>query len=219
MSKSASEEKFEQYREHLRQEAQRLVGYMSLYRRLHERRADRLAEMNAAPAFFQVVIDALFSVIVLWVDKLFDEKGERGFFNFLAFVEHNRKILAVSELKRRKHYPDGHWMLNRKPIALETIEDHRKRIRDVKSLPSFRIRRDKFHAHFDKEYFFERTKLAEEAPLKWGDLAQIKELMSDILNTFSAAYDGKLYELEYMNINDVDHVLNGLHRRRKRRKG
>jgi len=34
--------------------------------------------LNIAPAFFQTVIDALFSAIVPWIDKVFAEDSQRG---------------------------------------------------------------------------------------------------------------------------------------------
>jgi len=147
------EKKFEQYRHYLTREATRLASYIALFRRLHERQADRLEEMNIAPAFFQVVIDALSSAIILWVDKLFDERAEHSIFNFLTFIEHNRKILTIEQLKRLKNYPDGHWMLNRDPITLETIIEERKHIKSLDCLHSFKTHRDKFQAHFDKKIF------------------------------------------------------------------
>lgn len=84
MCNSELEQKFQDYRQYLEYEAGRLVSYAALYRRLHERRADRIEEMNIAPAFFGVTADALFSAIVLWTDKLFDESAERRIFNFLT---------------------------------------------------------------------------------------------------------------------------------------
>jgi hypothetical protein len=216
MEKTEPEAKFEEYREHLRQEAVRLASYVRLYRRLHERRADRLAEMNMAPAFFQVVIDALFSAIVLWVDKLFSERSERGLANFLMFCEYNLSIFGIKELQRRRNYPDGHWMLDREPITFQTIQDQRDRINNLKSLRSFKLRRDKFHAHFDKEYFFDGARLSKDAPLKWSDLEELIEVMKDIVNTYSAAYDGNLHELEPMNVTDVDYLLDRLHRSKAR---
>ncbi len=84
---------------------------MAVYRTLQQRTDDRLEEINIAPAFFSTVIDALFSVIVLWTDKMFDEKSKRGLVNFLTFCEHNRRIFKVKELQRRRGYPDDHWML------------------------------------------------------------------------------------------------------------
>jgi len=216
MKKTETERKFEEYREYLSKEAIRLASYVGLYRRLHERRADRLDEMNMAPAFFQVALDALFSAIVLWVDKLLSEKSERGLVNFLKFCEHNRKIFEVKELQRRRNYPDGHWMLKREPITFQTIQEDREKIKRLEPLKSFRLRRNKFHAHFDKEYFFDRKKLSKEAPLKWSDLEKVIDVIKDIINRYSAAYDGNLYELEPVNVTDVDYLLDRLHRSKKR---
>ncbi len=93
MRMEKAEKKFEEYREHLKSEAGRWVRYIKLYHRLNERREDRLAEMNIAPCFFQVTIDALFSVIILWVDKLFGYNAKRGFVNFLSFITTVRLII------------------------------------------------------------------------------------------------------------------------------
>jgi hypothetical protein len=205
-----TEKKFEEYRHYLKHEAIRLASFVNLFRRLYERRVDRLEEMNIAPAFFQVATDALLSAIILWVDKLFDERGKRGIFNFLMFVEQNRNILAIEQLKRRKNYPDGHWMLNRDPITLETINGDRKCIQSLGCLQNFTTLRDKFFAHFDKEYFFDRERLANEAPT-WGDFEKVITVISDVINRYSAAYDGQLFVLEPENINDLDYLLDRLH--------
>ncbi len=215
MGKTEPEEKFEEYREYLCQEAVRLASYVRLYRRLHDCWADRLDEIKVAPPFFLVVRDALFSAIVLWVNKLFDEKSERGLVHFLTFCEYNRSMFEIEELQCRLNYPDGHWMLDREPILLKTIREDRERINKLKSLRSFKLRRDKFHAHFDKKYFFDRKKLSQDAPLKWSDLEEVIRVMKDIINRYSAAYDGKLYKLEPINATDVDYLLDRLHRSRK----
>jgi hypothetical protein len=206
---------FEEYRKYLHEEGRRLACFVRLYRRLHERMADRLDEMNLAPAFFGTVIDSLFSVIVLWVDKFFHERSERGLVDFLNFCERNIRIFDIKELQRRRKYPDGHWMLNRDPITPVSIQENRAQISKPEFLSNFRLRRDKFHAHFDKEYFFDRKKLFEDAPLKWMDLEEPLRIIKDIINTYSATYDGNLFELEPINIDDIDRLLDYLHRARK----
>jgi AbiU2 len=212
MSISEAEKQFEAYRHHLNYEATRLACYVAVYRRLYERRNDRLREMNLAPAFFSTVTNALLSAIILWTDKLFDEKGQRGIFDFLAFVESELGMLAIEQLKRRKNYPDGHWMLDRDIITLQRVNADRERIKSLDCLRSFAIRRDKFHAHFDKEYFFNRHRLEDEAPLVWGDFEKVIEVLSDIINHYSTAYDGNVFVLTPQNINDLDDLLNQLHR-------
>lgn len=195
IAKQDAKKKFEEYRHYLKNEATRLASYIACFRMLYERRVDRLEEMNIAPAFFQVVADALLSAIILWVNKLFDKRGERSIFNFLKFVEFNRSIL-------------------RDPINRETINQDRERIESLDYLQNFKILRDKFYAHFDKEYFFNRERMANEAPT-WGDLEKVIEVTSDVINDYSVAYDGRYFELRPMNINDLDYLLDRLHKCKK----
>jgi hypothetical protein len=105
--KSVDETTFEQYRESLKQEATRLACWIRVYRLLHERREDRLAKLNVGPGFFLTVQDALFSVIVIWIDKLFAEDADRGLRNLLKFVEHHRPLFSAEAFKRRRNLPDG----------------------------------------------------------------------------------------------------------------
>lgn len=212
MEASDIELKFERYRDHLENETTRLTSYVQLHKHLNDRKQDRLDELNIAPCFFGTVIDSLFTVIILWVNNLIDPKAERGFYNFLSFIENNRDIFAISCLQKRNDYPDGHWMLNREPITYESIESDRKKLQNIKALPSFKKRRDKFHAHFDKDYAFQRKQISKDAPIKFSDLSDVVEVLKNILNTYSAAYDGKVYKMSLMNINDIDYVLDILYK-------
>ena len=115
------EDHFKNYRMHLRAEIHRFCDSASVIRQISERTNDHLQEINLAPAFFRTVEDSLFTTIVLWADKLFDEKGERGLFNFLKFIEYNREWLTTAELKRRRGYPDGHWMLQGRVLAAVSL--------------------------------------------------------------------------------------------------
>ena len=107
MKTKDAEEYFETYRDSLQRELVRLASYVRLFRRLHERKADRLREMNLAPAFFSITIDAVYSAIVLWVDKLFGSRSERGLVNFLNFIEQNRGIFDIKELSGTVITPMG----------------------------------------------------------------------------------------------------------------
>jgi hypothetical protein len=215
MEKTESAMGFEEYRQYLYQEAGRLTNYILLYRRLHERRSDRLYEMNIARAFFQVVLDALFSAIVLWVDKMFSDKSERGLWNFLTFCEQNISIFEIKELQKRRGFPDD-WMLNHTSITPQTIQADKKLIGELKSLQSFKLRRDKFYAHFDKKYFFDRKKISDDAPLKWSDSEEIINIMQQIIDRYSDSYDGTSRILQAFNIADVDNILDILHMYKKK---
>jgi hypothetical protein len=207
------DEQFPMYREWLRQEIHRFRDAVDVYRCINERTKDHLAELNLAPGFFRTTESALFTLIVMWADKLLDEHAERGLFNFLTFVEYNRKWLSPKQLQRRRGYPDDHWMLeDRKSITLKQINADREAIRALPCLQSFKIRRDKFHGHFDKEYFFDRKRLSAEAPLKWDDLEQAGDLMGRILNDYSVDFDGNAYSWSTLNIDDLSALLTAARR-------
>lgn len=209
---------FREYREHLQREVGRFRDAVSVYRQISERTKDHLSELNIAPAFFHTVEDALFTTIIVWADKLFDEKGERGLFNFLSLMENNRVWMTVRELQRRKSYPDDHWMLrpeNRgQPITFEAIEEDRRRIRELAALKSIQLRRDKFQSHFDKDYFFDRQKLQREGPITWESLAEAGSVMVTVLNNYSADFDGRLFAPETLGIDDLTRLLHAASRGR-----
>ncbi|MGZ8227459.1 MAG: AbiU2 domain-containing protein [Methylococcaceae bacterium] len=146
--------------------------------------------------------------------------GERGLFNFLTFIEHNRKWLATAELQRRRSYPDDHWMLKgRIPITMDSIEQDREKIRHLPALKSFRIRRDKFHGHFDKDYFFDRSRLGQDAPLNWSDLDDAGRVMGDILNDYSVDFDGTGFAWDTLNIDDLETLLRFASQTQEKRAG
>lgn len=210
--KNDTENKFEEYREYLGKEVTRLVSNIEIFRRLHHRRVDRLEEMNLAPAFFGTVTDAIFSEIVIWADKLFDDRGERGLFNFLQFIENNQGIFSVFELKRRRNYPVGHWMLKRDPIDSSKIQEHREKLKNYNGRKAIEILRDKYYGHFDRKYFFDRDLLKKDGELQWNEFDEMVEILDDIMNYYSTAFDGNAYQFKPMNIEDIDGLLDILHK-------
>lgn len=211
LTRNEFEAKFLQYREHLQREVGRFRDAASVFRQISERQDDYLAELNLATAFFRTVEDSLFTTIILWADKLFDEKGERGLFNFLSFIEYNRDWMTVQELQRRRNYPDDHWMLKPEfrgpPITAKSIEEDRQRIRGLAALKSIQLRRNKFHGHFDSDYFFDREKLQREAPITWVGLKEAGEVMVTMMNNYSTDFDGQYFAEETMHIDDLTRLL------------
>ncbi|MFZ5585091.1 MAG: hypothetical protein ACOZHQ_04085 [Thermodesulfobacteriota bacterium] len=211
MNKSEMEINFENYRQALREEAARLTSYIAVYRKLIELQQTRIDEMNIAPAFFQIVIDSLHSSIIIWSEKLLNKNSQRGLYNFLTFCGNNLNLFSISELQRRREYPDDHWMLDREPITIEDVNNDKQRIANLAALKYLKLRRDKVHAHFDKEYFFNKIKISIDAPIKWSDLTEIIQVMEETINLYSSSYDGNLFSLHAINNTDIELLLDRLH--------
>jgi len=201
---------FNKYRKHLSDEVIKLSGFISVFRTLHERRNDRLDAMNMAPAFFRSVLNSLYSSIVLWSYKLYDENSERGFCNLLNFVEGNLGMFSKTSFKERSGTDENHFLFRNnswKPLTIDEIESHRQMIRSNHAIANIKIQRDKFHAHFDSKYFFDRDKLDIDAPVTWNDLDSIKDLSKKLLSRYSKAFDGTGIAITPVNIEDINGIL------------
>ena len=211
LARSEFEKMFDEYREHLRREIHCFCDCAAILHQINDHTHDHLAEINLAPGFFHTTEDALFNTVIVWADKLLDEHGERGLFNFLTFVEYNRDWLVTEELRRRKGYADDHWMLkNRVPITAASIEADRSKIRSLAALPSIRLRRDKYQGHFDKKYFFDRTRLHNEAAITWKELDEASDVIGSMLNDYSVDFDGVFYSWD--SPSDLSRLLNAARR-------
>ncbi len=95
-------------------------------------------------------------------------------------------------------------------ITIKKIAKDRERLKKLGCLKSLRTRRDKYHAHFDKKYFFDPKRLAGKAPIAQKDLEVAVKALWKIVNKYTAAYDAKSFEETSSNINDLDHILYAL---------
>jgi hypothetical protein len=212
-------QQFESYRAALQREGQRLIIFIALYRRVHERRHDRLAALNVAPAFFQTVLASLHVTIVVRAHALFDagDGSDHGLRKFLKFVSGNIGLFSLEQLAARKGWPLDHEnMRNRRAPTVAMVRADRKAIARIKSLNSIDLLRNKVHAHIDAEYLADPGKAADDAPLTWADLSELRSTFEQIVNRYSSAYDASSLIFEPVNVNDVDEVVEILHQYRQR---
>ena len=98
------------------------------------------------------------------------------------------------------------------------VAKDRERLRNLRCLQSTRIRRDRYHAHFDEKYFFDLQRLDNDAPVAIRDLGNAVRALWSIINKYSAAYDGKSYSSTSSNINDVEYIFRHLREFHKHRR-
>jgi hypothetical protein len=183
----APTDRYEAYRSALQREGQRLVMYMAIYRRIHERRHDRLAALNIAPTFFQAVLASLHVTIIVRAHALFNGGGgtEESLRTFLNFVGRNITLFSLEQLAARKGWArDSENMRNRKAPTYESVREDRKTIDRIASLKHVQTLRNKLHAHVDGEYFFDPGKAVVDAPLRWSDLTELRTTLVNIVNRY-----------------------------------
>jgi len=211
--KNNSEKEFEQYREALKNEIIRFASFLYLFKRINERSKDRIDEINIAPAFFQTVLNSLSIASIIWVDKLCSTKSERGLYDFLTYVEKNVEIFSDENwIKRRtliKADPDKYF--NRE-ISNDIIKQDKSTIESLPKKAEIKKIRDKTIAHSDKEFFYDIEKIKVEANIHVDEIISTLDVLRSIYNRYSVGYDGVNSSLKPININDIDQLLDIVHK-------
>lgn len=104
-------------------------------------------------------------------------------------------------------------------VDFSLITKRRSDIRGLQTLRALKLLCNKYVAHFDKIYFFDPTRLNNEALVKSAELEEVASLMGKIINNYSIAFDGQLTEWKVINIDDLRHLLNRAKKSSKRMSG
>ncbi len=211
------ETEFRELRAAFRREVQALVMVLNTYRYLHERRADFLDELNVAPAFFQTVFVALRTTWVVRSYSLLAERSKKALTigTFLTFVRENLDLFSTKAFLRRRVLPFGGGQAEEHDTPTkESIDLDIQRVNQLPVVEGLRIQRHKFYAHLDPEYFANPDLLMKSAPIEWGGLKQIQDVLIDVLDRYSVAFDAEPFAFEPANMLDVQKVLDALRRDR-----
>lgn len=213
------EDRFVTFLEAFRREGHKFTMFTTVYRYLHERRHDSLDALNVAPAFFQTVLVALREVIIITAHKMVvgDRGGELSLKSFLTFVGSNLGLFSTEAYRTRQGFPANAWQVQRHEApTLATVRADRRRLSTLGAVSSLRLLRNKYHAHFDPDFFVDPDRLGEAAPLRWQDLTDIRSTVEEILNRYSAAFNGNVFAFQSMNARDAEYVIDALRMWRQR---
>ena len=209
-ARSVFESNFRRYRKALVRELQFLKSVHCLHRQLREESRDRLHVLNLAPHFFLTVFWALDDKLTMFVAKFFDPRGERGLEDFIEFVRQHKKYFTNDELIQRGQGIDMDFLESTGPRAdvATLLESDLSNLQSVQRtlLRKIKKRRDKYLAHYDEQFFEDLRPLGESEP-DLGEVDKAVELAGEMVNRYSARFDGKVYEWKFGNVGDLERVL------------
>lgn len=198
--------KFEIYLSKMFNEITAIDSKFNLYENIYKSKQNNLKELNIAPGFFSLVLDSLFSDMIVSLAKLYENydgknRSDKNIIKFLNFIESNMNIFPSNQRDSSKASNDT-------IITMDLIKDHRRKIKNSKeTLDNLFHWRDKYYAHFDNKYFEDSNLLSVNAPLTPNDVYGLLELLAKILNKYSVAYNGKYYSTKATNRDDFFKII------------
>jgi len=147
--------------------------------------------INKFRVFFQTTRQAHLQQFLLSVSKIMDKRrGSKSIWSLLNAVDNNPSLLQNKPL-------DTHQLW----VKLDAHNSLIERIR---------IHRDKHIAHIDASQSWPDSDIWKKNPVTIGEAKQLMEDLEDVFNKISTAYDGHVWVLEYLGIDDTTSLINEL---------
>jgi len=212
---SQTEKNFQKYYNKLIWETLYARAHLKLWERLEKYRAtDYLDELNQAPHFFTFTTYAHFTDALLTLARILDRRlchDPLSIWKFLNFVEQNQEIFSTEVFHQRmtqKPNYDEYWTKSHKPITLKEIEEDRQKLTNLERVISnIEKWRDKIIAHTDRKVVTRNKIISNEYPLKFQQLEEVIDILFQILNRYSAAFESSSFAREFGGEDDVQFVM------------
>lgn len=184
-----------------------------LYKHLIDSKRKYLAEMNFAPAFFQLTYSSLLHTVFIETAKLFDDKSQTSLFKLINICRENVSLFKTT---RDIGYVDCD---TDKYVLEKTISiDFNKELADCRQLlknfsrerENLRNQRNKYYAHLDEAYKGNNGKLEKDFPLSFKDMKKFLQIASEVCNKISVMFDESIYAVQTNNVFDVDNLFKKL---------
>lgn len=184
-----------------------------LYKHLIDSKRKYLAEMNFAPAFFQLTYSSLLHTVFIETAKLFDDKSQTSLFKLINICREN---ISLFKTTRDIGYVDcdtDKYVLE-KTISIDfnkELADCRQLLKNVsRERENLRNQRNKYYAHLDEAHKDNNGKLEKDFPLSFKDMKNFLQIASEVCNKISVMFDESIYAVQTNNVFDVDNLFKKL---------
>jgi len=220
---TAKEEEFIRLSHMLRGELNYANWHFMAWKCLWNYIEDYSEEMNVAHTFFTLSMRGHLLETLMRLNDLL-EKSEDGTTNlsyFLDFADKNMGLFAVPAADRRKRYEEEMILEKQveeaKPsqITGDVIRKHRDKL---KELPVKKLKKweEQALAHVDRKIAKKHINVFDECPVDIEEIDRTIDVVHEILNVYSSAYDGQIWEKDLVFIHGIKNMLDAIKVGRKR---
>ncbi|MBP5576967.1 MAG: hypothetical protein J6X67_09425 [Treponema sp.] len=184
-----------------------------LYKHLIDSKRKYLAEMNFAPAFFQLTYSSLLHTVFIETAKLFDDKSQTSLFKLINICRENVSLFKTTRDIGYVDCDTDKYVLE-KTISIDfnkELADCRQLLKNVsRERENLRNQRNKYYAHLDEAYKDNNGKLEKDFPLSFKDMKKFLQIASEVCNKISVMFDESIYAVQTNNVFDVDNLFKKL---------
>jgi hypothetical protein len=210
-----AEEEFSRYHEKLRSELNIVNWHFTILKYIKEIQKDYHRELNQAPAFWGLTINAHLYAALMRLNRFFDRKEKVKHLHmnsFLDFIEQNLDIFSHQAFERRLRavgrYDERAEKFN-SGITATKVEKDRQKLRDL-PVSNLRRWRNTMLAHIDRGYVVQKADIAKKHPIKIKHTEQIINTLHGMLNEYLLAYDFSEHSKDLTIEHGIQYVLDAI---------
>jgi hypothetical protein len=187
------EDEFSKYHDKLRSELNTADWHFTVFKYITEVQNNYLKELNQAPAFWSLTINAHLYTVLMCLNRFSDKKEKVKHLhmdNFLDFIEQNLDIFSRQAFERRLRTIDRYDEITARSyskVTSEIVNQHRQKLKDL-PISSLRSWRNTVLAHLDKDSVLQGVDITKKFPIKKKQIEEIIDTLDKILNYYSNAF-------------------------------
>ena len=220
---TAKEEEFIRYHRTLRGEVDNANWHFQAWKMLWRLVESYIEEFNMAHTFFRLTMRAHLLETVQRLHRIC-RRSEDGMnmFEFLDFVRKNLDIFTAQSAETGKH-GEKEYDIEAELIAEvallitpDLVEGH---IQQIEALPLAKLEawNDNAQGYIDMKRAKGHIKLLEESPVDIEEVDKIIDTLHNILNVYSASYDGQVWEKDLKFEHGIQNLMEAVKAGRKGR--
>ncbi|MEA1958502.1 MAG: hypothetical protein U9N44_02355 [Chloroflexota bacterium] len=213
---SAKDEEFIKYHRDLRGEIDNANWHFTTWKYLWNAVENNLDEMNVAHTFFRLTMRGHLLETLLRLSKICNRGvGTLSMPDFLDFVKKDLDVFSKRAVDKGRHGEEG-YEIEMEVIAVEwpeitddLVDQH---LRRIEALPLGRLKEwtKQTLSHVDKKVAKKDISVFEECPVDIEQVDTIIETVHEILNVYSAAYDGQTWDKDLTFVHGIQNLLNAV---------
>ena len=187
IGKPELESQFTKYHDKLRLELSNISEHFEISNDLVTLWHDHVHELNIAPTFFMLTLDAHRFATLMGINRLLDtDPHHLSLYTFLRFIENNLSLFhddCFQARLRRMGRLDELALKSRSPISSQSIEDDIQKLRDL-PIPNARRWRNEVLAHIQAASVLQDIKVSTRYQLKMAQIERAISTMHEMLNFY-----------------------------------
>jgi hypothetical protein len=213
IDQSEQESQFIKYHDKLRSELSNISEHFEISNNLATLGRDYVPEINIAPTFFMLTLDAHRFATIMGINRLLDTAPHHlSLYKFLRFIKDNLSLFSddcfQARLQRMGRL-DELALRSRSSISVQSVEDDIQKLQNL-PIPNVRRWRNEVLAHIQAASVLQEIKISTRYPVKMAQIGRAISTMHEMLNFYYLNFQSTTWVRSRLTKGQAERVMDAI---------